>query len=399
MRVSYVTIEDIFSGLFETQVKNPLIAIAEKNPHVRLKIYAINYCWNYIGKKNKIKKLKDKFSEKDIELKIVPLLIPVKFTMLNIVYCKLFLAYMSFLISFLPRSEIMHCRGYFTAIAAVKAHRQEKIVFDMRSLWILENIAAGTLTSQSTLEKFWLKLEKAAITQSEAVVGVSESMGAHVADLGGNNKYWTVPISVDLAAVRYCENARNRLRFKYGWSDNDVVAVYSGSFGLAGVNRRALVDLMTVLNKSELQLKILILSNENKLSASMLCTDAGIGLNKVVIVSLKPSELGPYLSAADFGFHALPVQPDSNTRLGTKTIEYWANGLPVVLSSTVGAAADICRKHDLGTVVDLDAINSIKLKDIPKRKQKKHQLENFDIDQFGLRRVSDLYLEIYRSTI
>lgn len=395
VRISYLTIEDLFSGLFSTQVQSPLLAIAEQNPEVKFRLYVINYFWKFFGKKEKFNKIRRALYKKNIEITVIPLLIPVKFTMLNYRYCKLFLSFLTFLIAFLPRSEILHCRGYFTTIAAIKAGRREKIVFDMRSLWVLENIAAGTLIPQSPLYEFWSESEHFAVRRSDAIVGVTEAMRTHVSDLGGSMKYWTVPISVDLKAFEFCNDTRVRLRSQYGWNDDDVVAVYSGSFGLAGLNKKPVGRLLKVLANSDCNLKILILSNESELSVRKVFRDAGIDSSIANIVSLSPGELGAYLSAADLGFHALPDQPDSNTRLGTKTVEYWANGLPVVLSSTVGAAANICVAHDLGIVLDLNSAAETKLKVLPTRRMKEYALKTFDIEQFGLRRVSELYTGIY----
>ena len=255
------------------------------------------------------------------------------------------------------------------------------------------------LSAHSRLFDYWLELEHFAIRRSDAIVGVSKPMGSHVSRLGGCKKYWTVPISVDLAAFEFCKDDRVRLRSQYGWGQEDLVAVYSGSLGLGGLNKKPLTKLLAMLKRSERNLKIMILSNESELSVKKLCRDAGIDSNLVTIVSLSPNELGPYLSAADFGFHALPKQPDSSSRLGTKTIEYWANGLPVVLSSTVGAAANICTTHDLGIVVDLEANTQTKITFLPSRQGREHTFKAFDIEQFGLQRISDLYVGIYQSIV
>ena len=396
VRISYLTIEDLFSGLFMTQVQGPMSALADRNPNAKIRIYAVNYFWKFFGRKEQYKKIKTDLSKKNIEITVIPLLIPVKFAMTNYGYCKLFLAFLSFLIAFLPRAEILHCRGYFTAVAVHKARRREKVVFDMRSLWVLENIAAGTLSVHSRLFDYWRELEHFATRRSHAIVGVSKQMRSHVSSLGGCTKYWTVPISVDLAAFEFCNDDRIRLRSQYGWGQEDLVAVYSGSLGLGGLNKKPLTKLLAMLKRSERNLKIMILSNESELSVRELCSDAGINSNLVTIVSLNPNELGSYLSAADFGFHALPNQPDSSTRLGTKIIEYWANGLPVVLSSTVGAAATICMTHDLGIVVDLEANAQTKIKVLPTRQGREHAFKTFDIEQFGLQRVSDQYAGIYK---
>lgn len=393
--VSYLTIEDVFGGLFVTQVERPLSVLSQKNRNIMVRIFAVNYFWKFFSKKRELAEIKSRLAEANVKLTVIPFLIPVKYTMSNKLYCIIFLKLLIIIISLIPRSQIIHCRGYFTTIAAAKSRRREKVIFDMRSLWVLENIAAKTLLPDSSSAVLWRNLEKFAMDRSDAIIGVSAPMGDYVKSLGRFENYWTIPISADVQSLGYCGVARSRLRREFGLRDDDVVAVYSGSLGLARVNVKPLVSLMGIMSESNPSLKFLILSNEDEESLRALCEDAGIDQEDVRLASVSPMNIGSYLSIADFGFHALPPQPDSDTRLGTKVVEYWANGLPVIVSSTVGAAAEMCKTYAIGLVVNLNDPESLFLRELPTRSSYEPQLRKFDAGIFDINTVAQSYARVY----
>ena len=397
IEVTYLTIERCGSGLFETQVINPLIEIAKTDTEITLRLLVVNYFWLLLHQKSYLKELRQRLDEAGIRLNLIPFLLPVKFSLKYQWYCRILVYAITLTLCLIPRGKIIHCRGYFAAIAALNSRRFEHVVFDMRSLWVAENIAAGNLVEDSLITRYWTELEFQAIAKSSIVIGVSDPMGVYVKRLVSSACYETVPIAVDVARLGYRATSSRAVRSQLGLSLLKPVAVYSGSFGLSGINVDALVNLIAKLTNLTPELQVLILSSEPRSVVESLANRVGLSPSRYRHVTASPSELGTFLSAADFGFHALPYQPDSDTRLGTKIVEYWANGLPVVVSSTVGAAAKICEEQSIGVVVDLDDPAALTSKELPTRETHKKQLARFDMRDFDISGVAHRYVGLYRS--
>jgi glycosyltransferase involved in cell wall biosynthesis len=91
---------------------------------------------------------------------------------------------------------------------------------------------------------------------------------------------------------------------------------------------------------------------ESDESVNQLMSGVLNSLDRYKVIHPAFHEMSGWLSVADIGVHALPLQLDSATRLGTKVVEYWANGLPVIVNENVGAAADFINEFNVGLVLD-----------------------------------------------
>ena len=108
------------------------------------------------------------------------------------------------------------------------------------------------------------------------------------------------------------------------------------------------------------------------------------------------TEISDYLSAADYGYHAIPAQPDSFSRMGTKIVEYLAVGLPAIVNENVGAAASILNEHNLGITINENSnskfiVDRLKLiNEIDRSERINFAKENFEVSS-----AAKKYLKIY----
>ena len=133
IEVSYLTIERCGSGLFETQVINPLIEIAKTDTEISLRLLVVNYFWLLLHQKSYLKELRQRLGEAGIRLTLIPFLLPVKFSLKYQWYCRILIYTITLTLYLIPRGKIIHCRGYFATIAALNSRRFDHVVFDMRS--------------------------------------------------------------------------------------------------------------------------------------------------------------------------------------------------------------------------------------------------------------------------
>lgn len=395
--INYVTIEDPASGLFKTQVLDLLIH-SVKASREKMGLCVFTYPWHLFSKRKCLRVLRNTCEASQIQLHIYPVLIPVKYSLSTALWFHLTMSWLSLVAQLLPKCDIAHCRGYFATFMGIKSRTNSKVIFDMRSSWVDENVAAGRLAPDSNLHLNWLKLEQFCLHSASYTLGVSDAMEL-IARRGPTLAYETIPIAANAALIGFSESYRNRMRQKFGWEACQV-AVYSGSFGLNGINVCVLTRLLGLLGQPKHNLRFLFLTHEDPKLIAEILGRAGIDESAARCFSVSVEMLGNYLSIADFGIHALPAQPDSATRLGTKVVEYWVNGLPTLVTSTVGAAAQIINEFAVGQVVPIDALENNNPRgriDISElfRKNFGEALKALNTEQFDLQSVTEKYMKVY----
>lgn len=366
MHITYFTIEDIGSGLFKNQVINKLNAILSVDANISFEIIVLNSPLKHKNNIAIINHYKNILPSK-IKIKYYPILPPLRYVLSSKmqsyillkwleIFCRLFVNF---------SGDIVHCRSYWATIIASRISAKP-IVFDLRSLYPAENVAAGKLAFNSEEYKYWLNLEKECFSAATVNCAVSEAMVTYIRDISPKSEIHLNPIIVNTDEIYFDAEERIYTRNKLGWQDN-IILVYSGSLGVSGLNTDTLTDILSLFVKLNNNFRFLFLSSDSKDSIKELLFKADVPEDRYFITETKANELYKWLSAADIGFHALPLQLDSATRLGTKVVEYWVNGLPVIINENVGAAVDLISKYGIGLVIDERAafsdnlLNDIKL--------------------------------------
>lgn len=352
MKIAYYTHETISSGLFRTQVKDVVEALAAQGNGDKYTIYVYNYFWTLVQNFALVRSLKKELSNLGIEIRIYPFLVPVKYSLASHSYFKFLKIFFQLMIFFTfdRKADIHHARGYLLTYALVK-NKLSSVIFDMRSLWILENISAGNLKPETKLAEAWFELERVCVSLSAFNVGVSAAMGDYVSKISADANFKLIPISVVANYFQFDADMREKIRTDNGWQES-LIMVYSGSLGLSRINLEPLQSLFKVLKREIPDLKGIVISEDSKKLFVELFEQAHFQENDYLITSAKQASLAGVLSAADFGVHALPRQLDFKTRLGTKVVEYFMNGLPVIVNKNVGDAGKLIREKNLGYVLD-----------------------------------------------
>ena len=366
MHITYFTIEDIGSGLFKNQVINKLNAILSVDSNIKFEIVVLNSPLK--NKKNKeiLKQYKNILPDK-IKIKYYPVLPPLRYALSSKMQSYILLKWLEFFCRLFVKfsGDIIHCRSYWATIIASRISTKP-IVFDLRSLYPAENVAAGKLIFNSKEYKYWLKLEMQCFSAATVNCAVSEGMVNYIRHISPKSEIHLNPIIVNTDEIYFDAEERLKIRNKLEWQEN-IILVYSGSLGVSGLNTETLSDILSLFVKLNDNFRFLFLSSDNKESIRELLFKADVPEDRYFITQTKANELYKWLSASDIGFHALPLQLDSATRLGTKVVEYWVNGLPVIINNNVGAAVNLVSKYGIGLVLDEkevfsnDLLNEIKL--------------------------------------
>jgi glycosyltransferase involved in cell wall biosynthesis len=206
-----------------------------------------------------------------------------------------------------------------------------------------------------------------------------------------------IPISANEMFFNFDSVVRFKRRHELGWH-REVIFVYSGSLGLSGINITALVDLFRYA-LSYSGARLLILSDEANEKIQSLLSTVPVRPSHFAVIRPDPEEIGEWLSTADVGLHALPRQLDSDTRLGTKVVEYWASGLPVIVNNYVGAACSYIQENRyLGRAINFDEkLPGIEALVSEIVETPRGQIQSFAREHFRGAGIAAKYLQAYKN--
>lgn len=395
--VTYVTIEDISSGLFRTQIIDLLKILSDKS-NLKFEVIVLNAPWKYKQNERRLKEYRSELKGYPIIIKYYSLLPPMRYCTKSSIYLSLSIILISTILKLAinGKTKILHCRSYMATYCTNLATKKP-VIFDMRSLWVLENISTGNIKNNTLVHKYWSYIESQCINNSVISTVVSKWMIDYLNPKPHSSDLRLIPIGVDTSNFFYDAKMAVQLRQELE-IDNELVIVYSGSLGLSGVNIGALCDVLTKIISTKVNFKIVFITNEPKQSVNKVLKCIPKNTDSVV-VSPRQQDINKWLSIGDIGIHALPKQLDSNSRLGTKIVEYWANGMPVIVNRHVGDAASYVRNRDIGIVLSDEDPN---LKDLEEflsfsdhRKSYKKKCMQTVEENFDMQLISDRYLQCY----
>lgn len=396
MRVTYLTIEDISTGLFQTQVLDIISEICNNRYDIEYEILVVNRPWFILRHMKKINEIRSNNIPR-ISIKYIPLLPPLRHALSSKLYSSFVTIWLSIIYFLFVRrdSRILHCRSYWPTQAALIA-TNVPVLFDMRSLWILENISMDLLEPKSKCSEYWYKMELNCLKGAKISACVSSGMIDYCEKKTNRKTLRLIPISVKICSFKFSESFREQMRNSLGFVGKTVL-VYSGSFGQANINFFALRKFFSFLLASDSNVRILFLTGEKEEKIIRMLEDVDNFREKYALIRPSFNQMGDWLSVGDIGVHALPKQLDFATRLGTKVVEYWANGLPVIVNEYVGAAAQLINENELGFVLNEEIyiqgpsnefVNKLRFN------ERGHQ-SSFANRTFSTNVLSDLYIQAY----
>ncbi len=400
MKIAYLTIEDISSGLFKTQVLDIIDEISNYDKTVRFKIFILNRPWLFFKHLIFLKEYRGMYNSYNISFCYLPFLPPLRNSLKYYFYSFMVTKWFSLIFTFFIKRhkfDLIHARSYWPTFSV--SNYNIPIIFDLRSLWLLENISTGEIKINSKSYNYWKQIEIDCLNKSAASTCVSNAMVDYVKSISALAKVSLIPISVNEKYFNFNQNNRSQNRKILDWDEN-VIFVYSGSLGQSGININAITQLFKSIIDLSDKYKLLIITPEQNKYVKKIMDQSGIECVNYKIKHPKLNEISGWLDCADIGLHALPKQLDSATRLGTKVVEYWFNGLPVIINKNVGAAVEYIKNYRIGYVVE-DDLESHNLK------EKINELVNYDRiyisnfakDKFSAKKISLQYLQLYKDSI
>jgi len=250
------------------------------------------------------------------------------------------------------RIDVIH--GWCTTGGAIayllSAFTRKPLVLDSFEPHAESMVETGTWRKDSLAFKILFKLEKLQLKRAVEVICAAEGMIAYSQKVYGLSKrrYFVKPACVDLNLF-----SKNEINFSLveGINEHTVLCVYAGKFGDIYLTNEVFDFFSIAANYWGQRFKVLLLTNHSDIEIKNFCEQAQLNPSVVIKKFVPHKEVPAYLSLGSFGI--CPVRPVPTKKYCTpiKNGEYWAMGLPVVITKDISTDSDLITQQNIGYVL------------------------------------------------
>ena len=239
-------------------------------------------------------------------------------------------------------------RGVNAGGIALNVHKKSNIPFTVESFephsdYMLESNAWKRYGLKYLFGNKW---ERDQQKMCKHIITVSENYRKRLIVEGVPiEKIFTIPCCVDLDRFNHSEISRKKVREKLGIADTTMVAVYVGKFGDIYYDKEAFSIIKCAFDYFGKDFYFIILSPQAKENIRLALEEKGIPASNFYIDCVPHEVIPEFLSAADF---AISFVKPANCRKYCSPIkdgEYWAAGLPILMTENIGDDSDIVKTN------------------------------------------------------
>lgn len=251
--------------------------------------------------------------------------------------------------------DVIICRGSSAALFGVLLHKvtgKDFIVesFEPHSDYMVE---AGVWSKRSLEFRLQRWVEKQSSESAKYLLPVAYSFAdVLISERVAPERVIVMPCCVNTKLFGFDSATRASMRKTMGIGDDVVVGIYVGKFGDIYLKEEAFDVFRHAFRVFDEKFYLIILTPEPRSEVQRNLVNAGFDLKYAHIDYVRQEEVPKFLSVSDFAFSL--IRPSASRRYCSpiKNGEYWANGLPVLLTKGVGDDEQIILDHRAGIIID-----------------------------------------------
>lgn len=249
--------------------------------------------------------------------------------------------------------NLIICRGAPSGSLAYLATRKNKIPFVVESFephadyMRVANEWRG-YGIRYLFQKYWEKQQK---KFAKYLITVTENYRKFLIEEGvEKNKIFCVPCAVDQSKFYKNENIKNEKRIELNIPSEATVGVYAGKFGGLYLEDNAFEIFRDAFNKIK-DFHLLLLTNTDKDWLNNKIKKYNLPSNRIFVKFVSYNKVNNYLNIADFAFALYKSNHVSQFLSPVKIGEYWACGLPVLITQNIGDEMHWIEEMNLGDII------------------------------------------------
>jgi glycosyltransferase involved in cell wall biosynthesis len=210
----------------------------------------------------------------------------------------------------------------------------------------------GTWKKNSVAFRLLFWLEKRQSKRAKFVIGVNEKMQTYAQEKYNValSNYFVKPACVDLTKFDLSQRKNaglvNRLELA-----NKIVCVYAGKFGGIYLEKQVFDFFKEAHRHWGDRFVALLLTNHPWEGIQDYCRQSDLDLAIVKVHFVPHAEVPIYMGLADFAINPMKPIPTRLFSAPIKDGEYWAMGLPVVITKGISDDSELIEKYNAGAVL------------------------------------------------
>ena len=233
----------------------------------------------------------------------------------------------------------------------VLRNKANKMIFDCHGTQADEWIVWNPGIKGKIISRILRKLEKWVVYKSDLIITVTNNQYTCWKKKKGNH------IVLPMLPSDYffdTHNYRDKIRREIGFSDEDIVFVYSGGNQKWQMCKETIYIFKLIQTRIK-NAKLMILSTKTEYFLELLKENQ---IDNAIVKSISYEEMPQYLDACDYGFCIRENNIINHVASPTKVLEYLSRNVKPILSPYVGEFSTILPQNNLACVVDLNNMDS-----------------------------------------
>lgn len=211
----------------------------------------------------------------------------------------------------------------------------------------------GTWPAGGMAFRLLFLFERLQTKRAKAVIAAAEGMVTYAQDRYGTvpANFHVKPACVDLERFSFRNSKKAELMRSLGL-EGKLIAVYAGKFGGIYLGQEVFDFFRVARDHWGERFHVLLLSNHPQVELDAFIASAGLSSAMFTIRFVPHADIPDLMGLADFAL--TPVKPVPTKRYCTpiKDGEYWALGLPVVITPGISDDSGIIERYGIGSVVE-----------------------------------------------
>src|SRR5688572_6268037 len=210
----------------------------------------------------------------------------------------------------------------------------------------------GTWKKDGLAYKILFFLEKRQTRNAKALIGTTAGMKQYAAekyDVRVNN-FFVKPACVD--TEKFSPHEKDKDLLKTLGLENKIVCVYAGKLGGIYFKSEVFDFIKAAHDLWNDNFRFLMLTNASRHEIDTECNRVGLPAEVVINRYVFHNEIPAYLSLGDFAINPVKPVPTKKYCTSIKDGEYWAMGLPIVISPNISDDSAIIEQEEVGIGMD-----------------------------------------------
>lgn len=253
------------------------------------------------------------------------------------------------------RADIIHARTFFGGLMgmALAPLLRARLIYHNEGFYPDEQVDGGVWTAESTKHRVGRYLERQLYGRADGIIALSERARHEIEKLPAVKRKQTpivvVPSAVDLRRFQ-CSSERI-------WPKNGLRLVYAGSIG-ARYRFESAVQFANAAFRELGMVHLRVLTRQDRTAVEALLASSGLPRQAWSVGCLPHEEIPAELTCHEAGLYFVTPGSSAAGTSPTRVGEYWACGLPVVISPDVSDTEEVILRERVGVLVRGDSAES-----------------------------------------